>query len=384
MDNLHSPGGGYNSGGYDNGYLGSGNQGYYSGGQGGYNQSYGQGGYNGGYGQGYGQGGYNNGYSQGGGFYPGSGGFYPGGNQGQGGYAQGGYNGGYQQGAPYTSPYMQQGYNSPRYGNGGGSFVRRNLLAIPNNAINYIIFLPFLGLFLENFAVSLPLGVLLWGLVIIFMRIAAYNDAKEAIDKNILADSAKTVALISPVVYIFMRCRALSRGMGRFIFVCFAVAAAVFTNGFVRSMTMKPQSFVEYAQTRYLTEVGIFDKIDDPNENYVLSDRADIFIDKQDWSYSEFKGKKCVILTGMINSSAPEEYRNKEIEIKIETNFDGYNIKTMRFDMDECSLDDEELEEDESEKLVKGLFHDWSAPEGSSDSSDDSSDKNNDIFENKK
>lgn len=351
----NTPPGGYNNN--DNGFLGSGDRGY-GGSQ--------QGGYYGGY-PGYQGGGQQGGYSGG---YPGY----------QGGGRQGGYSGspnGYQsypppqQGSPYN-PYMRSGYGYNTASYGGGSFVKRNIPIIPNNAVNYVVFLPFLALFLENFAVNMMLGILLWVLVVFFMRFAAYQDAKAAVEKNILQESAKTVAMISPAVYIFMRCRALERGTGRFVFICAAILAALFMNGFTSSFRMNPQSFVEYAKSRYLSEIGLYNDLDNFEENYVVSERADIFLDAQDWSYSEFDGKKCIILTGKFSANAPEEYKGKELELRFDSNFDGYNIKTMTLNVSECAVDEEELSNKETEELAKGIFHDWE-DKGASSSSDDSS-----------
>ena len=348
MNNNNSPYGNNNMGqgnGNDNGFLGS---------------SGGQGGYYGGYRNGGGQGGYYGGYPQGNG-NPQGGGYY-------GGFPQGAPQSGYQQ--PYSNPYMQRGYNN--IGSGGGDTVR-NIPIIPNNAVNYIIFLPFFALVLENFAMALPLGVLLWGLVIFFMRYAAYQDAKAAVEKNILQESSKTVALISPVVYIYQRSQALNRGMGKMVLVCIAVFAAIFYNGFTRSATVTPQGFIATVQSTYLSQLGIYDELENYSENYQVSESVDAFVEAQDWSYSEFDDKKCVILKGTFKDTAPDDYRGKEIELKFESDFDGYNIKTMSFNIGECKLDGDELSGEKKESLEKGLFHDWELPEDDEEQDDDSS-----------
>ena len=61
--------------------------------------------------------------------------------------------------------------------------------------------------------------------------------------------------------------------------------------------------------------------------------------------------------------------------------FDGYNIKSLKFTFDECEVDGEELEDDDKEKFVKGLTHDWEWDQAATDdknedsSSDSKSDK---------
>ncbi|MCR5815260.1 MAG: hypothetical protein K6F91_00085 [Ruminococcus sp.] len=391
MDNNFDPFG--NRPPEDNGFLGSPGQGYNapygSGGQ--WNR---QGGYNNQPNGLYpGSGNYNN---QQNGFYPGSGnynnqqnGFYPGNgnyNNQQGGYYPGGYNqqGGYYGGQPqngftpnaggYNSPYGANPYAQSGYYNRSTGFngraMTRNLPAIPGAPINYMIFLPLFGLFMENFAPSIVLGFLLWGLVMIFLRVAAYRDAKAAVEKDILRDSVKTVAVLAPIVYLFMRSQAMSRGFGKFIALCLTAAIAIFTNGFTQSVRMTPQSFIETAKSRYLSELDVFEKVENVNENYMLADRVDSFMTETDWSYSEFGGKKCVVLKGKFKNSAPDDYKGKELMVKLKSNFDGYNIKSLHFVFDECEIDGEAVKGDDKDKLVKGLTHDWSAP---TDKTDDSS-----------
>ncbi|MBR6337083.1 MAG: hypothetical protein IKR76_05055 [Ruminococcus sp.] len=371
MDNNFNPSGGQWGQPQDNGYLGTPGQGY--------NQPYGSGGQwndRGGYYPGSQQGGYYPGRGQQGGFYPGSqpqGGYNPGG-QPQGGYYQGGQpQRGFTPNPGAYNPYAQSGYynRNTGYGSGGG-FAVRNLPIIPDAPINYMIFLPLFGLFLENFAASLPLGILLWGLVMIFLRVAAYRDAKRAIEKNILQSSATTVAVLAPIVYLFMRCQGLGKGMGRFIALCITAAIALFTNGFTQSMRTNTQSFIEIARSRYLSELSVVEKVEKVDENYMLDDRVKIFIDEPDWSYSEFGGKKCVILKGTFNDLAPEDYKGKETELKLKSNFDGYNIKSMSFKFDECTLDGKEVTGKDKEKLIKGLTHDWASPKGDNSTGDSS------------
>ena len=397
MDNNYNPyGNQYGQQGGDGGYLGTPGQGY--------NQPYGSGGQwgqNGGYtsqpGTYYPQGQPGGSYPQGqsGGSYTGGqqGGYYP---QGQPG---GSYTGGRQAGYyPGTQPQTQRGYTTPpaqnqynpyarsgfvrndRVGFGGGYAVR-NLPIIPNAPINYMIFLPLFGLFLENFAPSLPIGILLWGLVIIFLRIAAYTDAKRAVEKNIVQDSAKTVAVLAPAVYLYMRCQGLSRGIGKFIALCVTLIIALFGNGFTQSARMNSRSFIAAAQSVYLSQLNVFDDLDNYQENYILGERVDYYIDNADWNYSEFGGKKCVIIKGTLNDEAPDDYKDAKIEIKLLSNFDGYNIKSLKFTFDECEVDGEELEDDDKEKFVKGLTHDWEWDQTETDdknedsSSDSKSDK---------
>ena len=272
----------------------------------------------------------------------------------------------------YQNPYAQSGYYS-RPVSFTGSAITRNLPVIPNGAVNYMVFLPLLGLFLENFAPALPLGVLLWGMVMIFMRVAAYKDSKNAVEKNVLRDSAKTVAVLAPVVYMFMRCQGLGRGLGRFIAVALTSALALFWNGFTESFKMSPESFIVSAQTRYLSDLGVYEKVDNYEENYMLGDRVDAFVKDADWSYSEFGGDKCVILTGSLNEHVPDEYKGKEIEIKLRSNFDGYNVKLMQFEFYDCELDGDEIKGDDKDDFVEGFTHDWKAPEKTDDDSSEQS-----------
>ncbi len=265
-------------------------------------------------------------------------------------------------------------YNIPPFTGGQGVPVYyRPPDDIRNNYITYLTVLPFAALFLENFTGNIYLGVLLWVLVVFMMRFAAYKDACIMVEKYILQDSAKTIAVISPVVYVFFRCQALNRGMMRVVAVAAAVFCALAYNGFTRSFQTSPKYFVAHAQSRYLSELSLFDKITDPDQNYMVSDRVDAFFkaDDVDWSYTEFGNDPCVILTGTLNDCAPAKYKNKSAEIKLSYNYDGYNIKTVEVTITEIKIDDTPLDEKERIEFAKGLFHDWSAP--ASSSSDDTS-----------
>lgn len=314
------------NGGYDNGFLGSQGQ------QGGYNSQ-----------QGYPppqQQGYpppQQGYYQGGNNYYGN--YY-------GGYPQGGY-------APRQQGVMYGGFRKP-------------IVQLNNSAINYAIFLPLLAIFLENFTISIYLGVFLWVLVLIIERVAVYSDAKALVQENKLPDSMKTIAAIAPIVYVFKRNQLFSRGIGQFAAFCVTALIAIFSNGFVRSLYASPQSFIELTQQK---SVYTIDLEKDTKNTDLIGDRLDSYVSAQDWSYNSFGKESTVILSGTFNSDTPEGYGDKDIKIYFKYNFDGYNIKSMDLSLDKCEVAGEELDDEELKKLCDGLFNDWDLKEDETDSS---------------
>ncbi|MBR1751420.1 MAG: hypothetical protein IJ740_11175 [Ruminococcus sp.] len=243
---------------------------------------------------------------------------------------------------------------------------------VNNSYMTYMAVLPFVAIFLENNANTIFLGSLIWGLVIIMLRFAAYHDAKDMAALGILPEGSKKTALISPVVYSYQRCKALGNGFGRFIAVSAAVMCALASNGFTQSMGASASRFVSRVQTRYLTELDTDIELDSYTDNYMVSDRMDIFTDSssQTWTYIEADGKPCVVFTGKLNEAAPKEYAGKEIEMTFSCDFDGYNINNMTITVSSVKTNGGEVtDKDLKNKIVNGILHDWE-PRETKESSD--------------
>lgn len=274
--------------------------------------------------------------------------------------------------------YQQQGFNARYYGGGSpyGAPVRPIIPNLKNNAVYYAIFLPLLALFLESFAISKYLGVLLWALVLVFERIAVYGDAKALAAQNRCPESMKTLAAIAPIVYVFRRNQLFSRGVSQFVAFCITAALAIFQNGFVKSLYASPQTFIEMTKGRPVYSLSLED---DSRNTDTIGDKLDSYVNEQDWSYNRFKNKSTVIVTGVFSPDAPDGYKDKDVTFTFTYDFDGYNIKSVSLSLDKCELSGSELDDDECKKLAKELFEQWDNKVSDDESSSDAEQNDSDL-----
>lgn len=235
------------------------------------------------------------------------------------------------------------------------------LPTIQNGAVYYAALLPLFGMFLENFAVNIWLGIFLWVLVIAAAPLACYRDAVQLERIGVAPPELKRSAWI-PVVYIAKRCRALRQNYSPVVIIVIAVLYALGNNGFVASHSMKNSDYIDYVKT---SSVVYIPEISDEMSPNTIAEQLSAYMDEIPVYKIERSGSVRTI-------TAEGKADGKKLSIVFTIKNDGFAFSD--FKISEITLDGKKLNADERAELIKKIFIEYDAasqdePQSSSDES---------------
>ena len=220
---------------------------------------------------------------------------------------------------------------------------------IHNGKVWYVAILPWLGLFLENYAVNKWIGLALWLSVIILSIVVCIKDEKDLRNSGI-SNLFIYKARFFPPLYIYRRAKTLHQSVSPFIIFIITLVLAIINNGFTNSLKMNDETFIEGIKSTYtsyikgLDENGINNQIEERLEEFAIEDTLK-------WSYSEDDKYKYITVSGLCNY---ENKASQRFEIVFRLNFDGYT--TTKIEITNTSISGIELTNDEKNNFLYKIF----------------------------
>ena len=240
---------------------------------------------------------------------------------------------------------MEQAYyndhNSYGGDNGAGGELDLDSLKLRNGMAWYVVILPALGLFLENYAINIYLGAFLWITVIIASIAVCLADASR-LCKGGAADGRIKAAAVFPLLYILLRCRTLRQSNSKVLLMTIFTVFALLNNGFVSAMFLEEEDFKDYVKSGYVTTI----------EDFSDSMSTDIIDDK----LKEYCGEEInySIANNGKNYSVTATAEKKKLSVLFGFTFDGYAFGDIR--ILSVMKNGKEITSDEREKLINEIF----------------------------
>ena len=127
----------------------------------------------------------------------------------------------------------------------------------PAGYILYAAFLPAIALFLERYAVSAVIAIILWALVLVIMPISCALDKKMLVKYDINTDILGKTYLLPPL-YIYKR-QTILKGEKLLSVACITVLiGALLTNGFIKGMRVDCDSVGQMIPNTNITQLSNF------------------------------------------------------------------------------------------------------------------------------
>lgn len=225
--------------------------------------------------------------------------------------------------------------------------------------ILYALFLPVIGLFLERYAVSAVVAIILWALVLILMPLSCALD-KRMLDKHELNTVTLGKSYLFPPVYIYKR-QTLVGGEAMLAVACVTlIAGAILTNGFIKGLRIDAESVNSMVQNTSITQLDNFSG----NSNYTISECVSAY------SQSAVSWKASKQSYGF-EITADGTHDSKDFKIIIKLEFDGFTWHDFRIIAIEQQ--GERLDEDGRKDFLTACFVEYKkSPDDSSSEQSDS------------
>jgi len=237
-----------------------------------------------------------------------------------------------------------------------------NKIRVPIGYILYTVFLPVIGLFLERYAYSFTVAVVLWVLVVVLMCVSC------ALDKRMLADQdINTAALgktyLLPPLYIYKR-QSLVGGESM---LCVAsitlIAGALLTNGLVKGLRLSAENVSDMIPNTSVTQLDNFSG----RSQYSIGECVKAYSSKEvDW-HTEKKNYGYEI-------TATGEHGSKEFKIIFKLEHDGFTFHS--FLITGVEQDGKTLDADGRKDFYKEVFINYGKKDDKSSSADSSKKEN--------
>lgn len=215
---------------------------------------------------------------------------------------------------------------------------------VPIGYILYAVFLPVIGLFLERYAYSAVVAIVLWVLVLILMAVSC------ALDKRILdQQEVNTITLgksyLFPPIYIYKR-QVLVGGEAMLSVACITLMiGALLTNGFIKGLRVNADSIDELVQNSYISQLDNFSG----NSNVTIGDCVNTYSSKQvSWKVEQKDYGFDITAEGTHDS--------KDFVISIKLEFDGFTYHS--FYIQDITVSGKSLEKDEKKDFLQKCFID--------------------------
>ncbi len=265
------------------------------------------------------------------------------------------------------SGQMQQGYNPPP---AQAKPARR----LSNSRVWYAAYSPLIGLFVEIYANSFALGILVWVCAIISCFIALALDKKYLNENNVNTDTLNTAYIFIPPLYMHKRAKLVGeKSFSELIFI-FLFAYALLSNGFTAAALMDEDDMIYQVQENYIFNISGFE--DDTNASMYNGTIGDLFEEyigneNSDEDLCKWEAAKD---DGVITVNASYDEADKiSFSAEFSMDYDGYAYGDVV--LEKITLDGKTYEGDEAlEQLSKILSEelDKSSSDESSESLQDS------------
>ena len=128
---------------------------------------------------------------------------------------------------------------------------------VPLGYILYVIFLPVIGLFLERYAYSAVVAIILWALIVILMPLCCALD-KKMLEKHDVNTVTLGKSFLFPPVYIYKR-QVRVGGESMLCVACITLCiGALLTNGFIKGMRVNTDNVGSIVQNSSISQLNNF------------------------------------------------------------------------------------------------------------------------------
>ena len=252
---------------------------------------------------------------------------------------------------------MTDNFYNQTNANGSDFFLRYN--KADGGIIWFIVFLPLIGLFLENYAVSKFVGIFLWASIIILMPVCCYADCKKLGKIGYDTTFLKKWIFISPI-YVFYRERITGRDVNKSIMLGIFLAGALFLNGFTQSIHINGDVITESLKN---SPVSYLENYSGSSQNIIETQIDNYFDDSAEWTIQKQKYGYDIIVSGT--------HESEKITVTFKFKYDGYVSKGVS--VADISVNGKTLSGDDFKAYMREIFIPETI-EANSDSSDSSSD----------
>ncbi|MDE6149674.1 MAG: hypothetical protein K2F81_06220 [Ruminococcus sp.] len=192
---------------------------------------------------------------------------------------------------------------------------------IKNGRVWYVAILPLLACYLENFAVNIILGVLLWLSVIIICPLICVFDEKHLRSFGLDTRSLYKVRYLPPI-YLYKRSVVTKQSNTSFILFIVFLAYAVMNNGFVQALRIDDNTFIRSIQSSYVSSLTEYNEITSYN---AIGEQVEAFANSGsvDWKFSQDENFRYVTASGKCTYKGKN---NQNFELVFQIDFDGYAL----------------------------------------------------------
>lgn len=215
-------------------------------------------------------------------------------------------------------------------------------IKVPGGYILYALFLPVIGLFLERYAYSAKVAIMLWVLVIILMPVSCMLDKKMLEEREINTITLGKTYLFPPL-YIYKR-QILIRGEAAICVACVVLLlGAAISNGFVKGLRITDKVAPEIVQSSYFTSLDNFSG----STNYTIGDCISSYSESEvRWGSEKTDYGFEVTVSGT--------HDDKEFEFVFHLEFDGFTYHD--FYISQITEGGEELDKDGRSRVLDDCF----------------------------
>ncbi len=218
-------------------------------------------------------------------------------------------------------------------------------IKVKNGYMLYALFLPVIGLFLERYAVSALVAIILWSLILILMPVVLLTDKKNLNKENVNTETLGNSFLLPPL-YIFKR-QAL---VGGETMLCVAsvtlIIGAILTNGFIKGLRINTTNVNEMVPNSSVTQLDNFSG----NTKYTIDECVKAY-SSTDVNWSTEKKVYGFEIT------AQGKHSSKDFTIIIKLEFDGFTYHDFR--ITDVKINGESLDTDGKKDFYKAVFLDY-------------------------
>ena len=224
------------------------------------------------------------------------------------------------------------------YGTDGA--VVRKKRGIGTGRLWYAALVPLFGIFIEIYADSFALGVLVWLIALIMGPAACLLDRRYVEEKGFDVLQLKPVYALLPPLYIFKRTKLTGDSQISGIVWCIMLAYALFMNGFTQSLLMDESMMVSAIENDYWSSIAETEDVDcDDTIGVTLAAMGG----ELEWTAFRADGYLSVRCTGKSGFGA---------NFKID--YDGY--AAGKYHLVSLTINDEIYEGEDAAKIIKERF----------------------------
>ncbi|MBO5448434.1 MAG: hypothetical protein J5994_03800 [Ruminococcus sp.] len=227
---------------------------------------------------------------------------------------------------------------------------------LESGSIWFVCFLPLLGLFLENFAVSKWAGAFLWVSVIILMPVCCAADLRRIkkleTDGRSIKKLEKSV-LLAPL-YVYRREKYCMRETYKAIMLVVFSMAAVIMNGFTQGLSVHEGSVPVLLRNTYVQNL---DNFSGSSQNVIGEQLEEYLGEDAEWDCKKSGDVYTAVCSGVHNG--------KETEISFSVEHDGFTYIGCK--VESISIDGEKLKDNEYSDALTEIFIPEAAEESSSE-----------------